>query len=86
MRDLVVLVLMLICGYYYYIMATSKSSLSRQIAFWLKIVLLVLSLCLAFLRTDFILLGPFAFGGRSAIMIIIEMEIADAFVDRKNRK
>ena len=86
MRDLIMLVLMMGCGYYYYTLATSKSSFSRQIAFWLKIAFLTLSLCLAFLRKDFVLFGPFVFGGRSAVMIIIEMEIADAFVDRKNRK
>ena len=54
------------------------------IAFFMKISLLVLSLILAFTGKEFIFIGGLAFGGRTSVMVLVLIEIADAFVDRKN--
>ena len=53
-------------------------------AFFMKITFLVLSLILAFTRKEFILIGDLAFGGRTSVMVLVLIEIADAFIDRKN--
>lgn len=53
-------------------------------AFFMKITFLVLSLILAFARQEFILIGDLAFGGRTPVMVLVLIEIADAFIDRKN--
>ncbi len=41
-------------------------------------------LILAFTRKEFILIGDLAFGGRTSVMVLVLIEIADAFIDRKN--
>lgn len=53
-------------------------------AFFMKITLLMLSLILAFIGQEFILIGDLAFGGRTPVMVLVLIEIADAFIDRKN--
>ena len=53
-------------------------------AFFMKITFLVLSLILAFTRKEFILIGDLAFGGRTPVMVLVLIEMADAFIDRKN--
>ena len=42
---------------------------------------MVLSLILAFTRKEFILIGDLAFGGRTSVMVLVLIEIADAFID-----
>ena len=56
----------------------------QNIAFFLKISLLVLSLILALTGKKFIFIGNLAFGGRAPVMVLVLIEIADAFIDRKN--
>ena len=62
----------------------SKSKDAQNMAFFMKITFLVLSLILAFTRKEFILIGDLAFGGRTPVMVLVLIEIADAFIDRKN--
>ena len=71
-------------GDIYYGYSTSKSKEMQNIAFFMRISLLVLSLILAFTGKKFIFIGDLAFGGRTSVMILVLIEIADAFVDRKN--
>ena len=56
----------------------------QNIAFFLKISLLVLSLILALTGKKFIFIGNLAVGGRTPVMVLVLIEIADAFIDRKN--
>lgn len=56
----------------------------QNIAFFLKISLLVLSLILALTGKKFIFIGNLAFGGRTPVMVLVLIEIADDFIDRKN--
>ena len=51
--------------------------------FFIKIFYLALSFLLAFTERDFITMGDFSFGGRTSVMILIILEIADSFVDKK---
>ena len=71
-------------GGIYYRYSTSKSKEMQNIAFFLKISLLVLSLILALTGKKFIFIGNLAFGGRTPVMVLVLIEIADAFIDRKN--
>ena len=50
----------------------------------MKISLLVLSFLLAFTGKEFIFIGDLAFGGRTPVMVLALIEIADAFIDRRN--
>ena len=49
----------------------------------MKLFYLVLSFILAFIERDFITMGDLSFGGRSSVMILIIIEIVDAFIDKK---
>lgn len=71
-------------GIIYYKFSISKSKDAQNMAFFMKITFLVLSLILAFARQEFILIGNLAFGGRTPVMVLVLIEIADAFIDRKN--
>lgn len=72
-------------GLVYYKFSISKSKDAQNMAFFMmKITFLVLSLILAFTRKEFILIGDLAFGGRTSVMVLVLIEIADAFIDRKN--
>ena len=71
-------------GIIYYKFSISKSKDAQNMAFFMKITFLVLSLILAFTRKEFILIGDLAFGGRTSVMVLVLIEIADAFIDRKN--
>ena len=55
----------------------------KEYAFFMKISLLILSFILAFTEKDFIVFGNLAFGGRISVIVLIIIEIVDAFVDRK---
>ena len=81
MRDFVVLFCVLLFGWIYY--AFSVSAENEKIAFGFKILLLVASFILAFVDVDFISVGCLAFGGRSAVMTLVLIEIIDSFVERK---
>ena len=84
LRNFFILMSAMFIGGIYYGYSTSKSKEMQNIAFFMKISLLVLSLILAFTGKEFIFIGGLAFGGRTSVMVLVLIEIADAFVDRKN--
>lgn len=71
-------------GGIYYRYSTSTSKEIQNIAFFMKISLLVLSLILIFTGKEFIFIGDLAFGGRTPVMVLVLIEIADTFIDRRN--
>ena len=83
-RNLCILLTAMFLGIIYYKFSISKSKDAQNMAFFMKITFLVLSLILAFARQEFILIGNLAFGGRTPVMVLVLIEIADAFIDRKN--
>lgn len=84
LRNLFILLTAIVMGFFYYKFSISKSKDAQNMAFFMKITLLVLSLILAFIGQEFILIGDLAFGGRTPVMVLVLIEIADAFIDRKN--
>ena len=84
LRNLFILLTVMFMGLVYYKFSISKSKDAQNMAFFMKITFLVLSLILAFTRKEFILIGDLAFGGRTSVMVLVLIEIADAFIDREN--
>ena len=84
LRNLFILLTAMFMGIIYYKFSISKSKDAQNMAFFMKVTFLVLSLILAFTRKEFILIGDLAFGGRTSVMVLVLIEIADAFIDRKN--
>lgn len=84
LQNLIILLTAIVMGIFYYKFSISRSKDAQNIAFFMKITLLVLSLILAFTRQEFIIIGDLAFGGRTPVMVLVLIEIADAFIDRKN--
>ena len=84
LRNLYILSSVMFIGGIYYRCSTSKSKEMQNIAFFMKISLLVLSLILTFTGKEFIFIGDLAFGGRTPVMVLVLIEIADAFIDRRN--
>lgn len=84
LRNLFILLTAMFMGLVYYKFSISKSKDAQNMAFFMKITFLVLSLILVFTRKEFILIGDLAFGGRTSVMVLVLIEIADAFIDRKN--
>ena len=84
LRNLFILLTVMFMGLVYYKFSISKSKDAQNMAFFMKITLLMLSLILAFIGQEFILIGDLAFGGRTSVMVLVLIEIADAFIDRKN--
>jgi hypothetical protein len=84
LRNLFILLTAMFMGLVYYKFSISKSKDAQNMAFFMKITFLVLSLILSFARQEFILIGDLAFGGRTPVMVLVLIEIADAFIDRKN--
>lgn len=84
LRNLFILLTVMFMGIVYYKFSISKSKDAQNMAFFMKITFLVLSLILAFTGQEFILIGDLAFGGRTSVMVLVLIEIADAFIDRKN--
>ena len=84
LRNFFILSCALFIGGIYYGYSISKSREMQNIAFFMKISLLVLSLILAFTGKEFIFIGDLAFGGRTPVMVLALIEIADAFIDRRN--
>ena len=84
LRNLFILLTAMFMGLVYYKFSISKSKDAQNMAFFMKITFLVLSRILAFTRKEFILIGDLAFGGRTSVMVLVLIEIADAFIDRKN--
>lgn len=82
-RNLFLLMTVIILGIFYYRLTVSRNPISKKYAFFIKIALLMLSFILAFCRQDFIVVGGLAFGGRISVMMLILIEIVDAFIDRK---
>lgn len=71
-------------GILYYMFSVSKSKDAQNMAFFMKIVFLIISLLLAFTRQEFLSFAGLSFGGRTSVMVLVVIEIADAFIDRKN--
>lgn len=86
LRNIITIITVLSTGIFYYKLSVSKKEEKRIQAFIFKIVVLFLSLILAFLEQEYITIGSWSYGGRISIMIIIVVEIIDAFVDRKTNK
>ena len=86
LRHLFILLVVVLGGLLYYKFATSKKNEFKLMAFIMKIFLLVLSFILAFAMKDFISVGGLSFGGRTSVMLIILIEIVDAFIDKKNSR
>lgn len=84
LQNLIILLTAIVMGLFYYKFSISRSKDAQNMAFFMKITFLVLSLILAFTRKEFILIGDLAFGGRTSVMVLVLIEIADAFIDRKN--
>lgn len=84
LQNLIILLTAIVMGLFYYKFSISRSKDAQDMAFFMKITFLVLSLILAFTRKEFILIGDLAFGGRTSVMVLVLIEIADAFIDRKN--
>jgi len=84
LRNLIILLTAIVMVLFYYKFSISRSKDAQNMAFFMKITFLVLSLILAFTRKEFILIGDLAFGGRTSVMVLVLIEIADAFIDRKN--
>ena len=84
LQNLFILASVMFIGGIYYRYSTSTSKEIQNIAFFMKISLLVLSLILTFTGKKFIFIGDLAFGGRTPVMVLVLIEIADAFIDRKN--
>ena len=83
MRSLAVLVAAIMSGWLYYIFSMAKNDEINKYAFWMKMYFLILSFVLAFVGQDFIVIGELSFGGRTPVMILILIEIMDAFIDKK---
>lgn len=84
LQNLIILLTAIVMGLFYYKFSISRSKDAQNMASFMKITFLVLSLILAFTRKEFILIGDLAFGGRTSVMVLVLIEIADAFIDRKN--
>lgn len=84
LQNLIILLTAIVMGIFYYKFSISKSKDAQNIAFFMKIILLVLSLILAFTKKEIIFIGDLAFGGRTSVMVLVLIEIADAFIDRRN--
>lgn len=84
LRNLFILFVAMLIGGIYYRYSISKSKETQNIAFFIKISLLVLAFLLAFTGKEFIFIGDLAFGGRTSVMVLALIEIADAFIDRRN--
>lgn len=84
LQNLIILLTTIVMGIFYYRLSVSKRKDAQNMAFFMKMFFLVLSLILAFTRQEFIIIGYLAFGGRTSVMLLVLIEIADAFIDRKN--
>ena len=82
-ENLLILFLVIIIGLIYYRLSTSKINPLKNQAFFMKISLLALSFLLTFVEQDFIVVGILAFGGKMPVMLLILIELIDAFVERK---
>jgi len=87
LKDLYILGTVLILGFIYYKLSTSRLNDTKNIAFSIKIMLLAMSFILAFVNCDYIIIGEYlSFGGRTSVMLVILIEIVDAFVDKKKKE
>lgn len=85
LKNLFIVIIVIFMGLFYYNLSISKNDILKNYAFYMKIVFLVLSFILAFVNQDFIVIGRLAFGGRTSVMMLVLIEIVDAFIDKKNR-
>lgn len=83
LSNLCIVGIVLFIGLMYYKLSLSKSDILKKSAVFVKIFLLILSFILAFIKQDFIIIGGFAFGGKSSVMMLVLIELADTFIDEK---
>ena len=84
LKDLISLGAVILSGFLYYIFSSSKVKDAKDIAFTMKMVLLIMPFILAFVECDYITIGDgFVFGGRTSVMMLIMLEIIDAYIDKK---
>lgn len=84
LKNLIVVLVVGYMGMLYYRFSISKSKDAQNMAFFMKIAFLIISLLLAFTGQEFISFAGLSFGGRTSVMVLVVIEIADAFIDRKN--
>ena len=75
LRNLFILLTVMFMGLVYYKFSISKSKDAQNMAFFMKITFLVLSLILAFTRKEFILIGDLAFGGRTSVRYLYLLKL-----------
>ena len=79
LKNACILLIVIFMGWFYYKLSVSKITAARNYAFYMKMMLLIISFILAFAGQDFIVIGTLAFGGRTP-------EIVDAFIDKRKSK
>lgn len=85
LKNVFIIIVVMFIGFFYYRSSISKIKDFNDLAFGLKLILLFLSLVLAFFEKDILIVGNMVFGGRISLMLIIVIEIVDALVDRKKK-
>ena len=86
LKNACILLIVIFMGWFYYKLSVSKITAARNYAFYMKMMLLIISFILAFAGQDFIVIGTLAFGGRTPVMLLIIIEIVDAFIDKRKSK
>ena len=86
LKDLCVLVVVVLSGFIYYKFSVAKPRDIKTMAFCMKIFLLIVSFVLAFADSDYIRISDeILLGGHAPIMLLIAVEIADAFAERRKK-
>lgn len=86
LKNLYIVAIVLLMGLIYYKLSIAKNDFLKNYAFFMKIFLLILSFILEFVKQDYIAVGGLVFGGRTSVMMLVLIEIVDAFVDKKDKK
>ena len=73
LKNACILLIVIFMGWFYYKLSVSKITAARNYAFYMKMMLLIISFILAF-------------GGRTPVMLLIIIEIVDAFIDKRKSK
>ncbi len=81
-KDLIIFLVFIFFMFMYYWALKNKPEMGLLV----KITYLILTLVLAFIHQDYIIIGSMAFGGRLPVMTLIGIEIVDAITEwKKNR-
>ena len=86
-RDIVIVIVFIYVMALYYFWRTSGSAVLRRYAQIEKILMLMLTVILAFFRADSIQVGEVTFGGRMVPMVLAGYEVLDTVLEmRENKK